>query len=455
MLILVSDLHLSDGTTSNNVNAEAFRILHKEIEVAASENEAEEVHLVLLGDIFDLVRTSHWTAKVKPEEHPWNGEFNQDTFTFETSSAEKEYCKVLNDIFNCCPVKCGQVPCKHNACSVLFNVCNKLNEKYKDKFKLTYITGNHDQAVNCYDSMKQMIKARVPFVKFSHLLYEPEYTTLARHGHEWDTDCYAYDFYNKVLSKRGKADRFNDNLHKITTIGEVITAEFMSGLLHYIYEELDADNMEQMEFFERLKDINNIRPMTKSFQWLMWFTKSDFEKYDSIIKNALIEAINSTLKSRLAKEWDKIKFFDKTELFGLIKLISKIGGSGLLNTVSGGFKNIDDYSAYFEGAKEDFNNRKYSDVQYVFYGHTHEALHKFATGKQDGRLKMYINTGTYLPFIEQADDNSFASIYLMTMAFVYKRTEDKTNNKINTYPTLDLWNGVKRKRYETIIKPNK
>ena len=82
------------------------------------------------------------------------------------------------------------------------------------------------------------------------------------------------------------------------------------------------------------------------------------------------------------------------------------------------------------------------------YGHTHEARNDYITASQDGTAKLYINTGTFLPYIQQAENhNSFASAYQMILCFIYKITEDKTNNKPNKFPTLDLWNGIKRKVY--------
>ena len=61
MLVILSDLHFSDGTTSVNVVPEVFtKILFPQInsKLSADANKnINEIHIVLAGDIFDMVST--------------------------------------------------------------------------------------------------------------------------------------------------------------------------------------------------------------------------------------------------------------------------------------------------------------------------------------------------------------------------------------------------------------
>jgi hypothetical protein len=62
-------------------------------------------------------------------------------------------------------------------------------------------------------------------------------------------------------------------------------------------------------------------------------------------------------------------------------------------------------------------------------------------------VKMYINTGTYLPLVQRTDDGKgFAKSHQLTMAFFYADGEDK-DGRAGPGPTMDLWNGIKRKEY--------
>jgi UDP-2,3-diacylglucosamine pyrophosphatase LpxH len=444
MIILISDLHLSDGTTAANISPEAFTLLQNEINSSFEENKAKELHLVLLGDIFDLVRTDFWIKDVRPEDRPWNGTFNQQTFMFENANDEENYRSVLKRIFEN----------KNKSSEAFINMINELRNKYQDKFRITYVTGNHDLAFNCYDALKDDLIEKIPFMTrddFKHIVYEPGYALLARHGNEWDEDCFSFDFYNKVLRNGAdELERFDERLYKITSIGEVITAEFMSGLLYYIRKELDENKPDDMNFYESIKDLNNIRPMTLSFHWLSWFLEGNpqFEKYNRLLEQALLLASKGVYDCKLGKLWDSIKLWDKTDLFWWIHSIVKFGHNGLLNYVTDHLKGLikDDEDKYLHGAESEFE--KYENINYVFYGHTHNALHRFVSGKAAGESKMYINTGTYLPFIEKGINDSFAGAYQMTIAAVFQRDEDKTHGKENSYPTLELWNGVKRKIYK-------
>ena len=85
-------------------------------------------------------------------------------------------------------------------------------------------------------------------------------------------------------------------------------------------------------------------------------------------------------------------------------------------------------------------------IEYVVYGHTHEAENVYFRGEIDGRVRMYVNTGTYLPLIQRAKNGGFVTAHQMTMAFFYGKDEDQEDKKPDTV-TMDVWNGIKRKVY--------
>ena len=55
MLTIFSDLHLTDESTAVNVPFQAFTILQDDI-VSHAKDKADEIWIIMLGDIFDLVR---------------------------------------------------------------------------------------------------------------------------------------------------------------------------------------------------------------------------------------------------------------------------------------------------------------------------------------------------------------------------------------------------------------
>jgi hypothetical protein len=84
-----------------------------------------------------------------------------------------------------------------------------------------------------------------------------------------------------------------------------------------------------------------------------------------------------------------------------------------------------------------------SECQFLVQGHTHVARHDYLSATVDGRVRLYINTGTYLPLIHGTEDGEgFAGSHQMTLAFFYRGDE---GGRPGGGPTIDLWNGIKRK----------
>ena len=67
MLVVLSDLHLADGTAGkHNLSHQAFEeILLSNVATAARKNEALDLRLVLDGDIIDLIRMDAGISKCK------------------------------------------------------------------------------------------------------------------------------------------------------------------------------------------------------------------------------------------------------------------------------------------------------------------------------------------------------------------------------------------------------
>lgn len=453
MLVIFSDIHLTDESTAINVNPEAFtKILQKEIELCTAKNEAKEISIILNGDIFDFVRTDYW-LKINKSERPWNGSLDNKT-AMNSNSAEMDihYGRILDDIMLTGSGKAF--------ISMLNSLCKKFSSKIP--FRIIYIIGNHDRILNTSLNLKSKITGYLSSCNDSSVTFtneylnEPEYSVLCRHGHEWDSANYGYELFKYINNADDYIARFHRDIYKLQTIGEVITSELMSGIIWRV-----GKNISDKNFITSLKDLNNIRPVSDTFLWLYWYGVTVSSKNKKILLNAFRDSLREMLNTDLAKLWDNIKpelwlfkgditdrfqqmlsltedlnFDSINKYVEIFKLFDKIFGS-----------NRDEFS---EGALREFNDKyiKKKDLQYIIYGHTHEAKQDYFSGNKDGNVKMYINSGTFLPYIQRTNDKkSFASAYQMTMIFIYRRDEDMDNKIPNKYPTMELWNGIKRKKY--------
>src|SRR5436190_1937584 len=76
MLVIISDLHLTDGTSGSTISPGAFQLLSErlvDLAFGASQRRddsyrpIERIDLVILGDVLDVIRSSRWlTGRVRP-----------------------------------------------------------------------------------------------------------------------------------------------------------------------------------------------------------------------------------------------------------------------------------------------------------------------------------------------------------------------------------------------------
>jgi hypothetical protein len=212
------------------------------------------------------------------------------------------------------------------------------------------------------------------------------------------------------------------------------------------------------EFARQLLEINNVRPQMDAFWWLEWFGRTYLDSdTKAMLLQALKESINAVLNTDFARRWDdlinEVSIFRGDLTDRLDQLLSYIGEKSF-DELKRDLKLFQFFKGIFGSSKDEFVERAKhewelglpNEIQYVVYGHTHEARSDFFSGLPDNRVRMYINTGTYLPLIQRAADNGFAMANQMTMSFFYRGDED-TEGKNGKLPSMELWNGIKRKVY--------
>jgi UDP-2,3-diacylglucosamine pyrophosphatase LpxH len=454
MLCILSDLHFSDASVSHNVHPTAFtEVLFPDLAETARSKNASEINLILLGDIFDFVLTDFWTCVVPAAERPWNGTLDPDTAMNMQPAVEGRFLSVLDRII-----------ANESTAAFLDSIAGLRKNAGGIDVTVTFVTGNHDRAIENYPSLKSRIRDAVDSsveLRFAQSFVAEEYAVAARHGHEWDEQCHAFDLYTKVLRPKSKVTRFDPAVYRVQTIGEVITAELMAGLVWRVRDSGVAGEA----IAGRIMDAHLIRPMTDVFSWLEWYGRNELTgRQKQILLRSLRESIQSVLDTSLARLWDDVTaeiFLFRGDITDrLQQLLRYIKGKtfndlkrdvslfGFFNGMFGGSK--DDFT---EGAKEEFQQgRLPAGVQYVVYGHTHEARSEYFSGTPDGTVRMYVNTGTFLPLIERARHQGFARTHQMSMAYFYRADED-AERKSDGRPSMEFWCGKKRKEYGGTLTP--
>jgi UDP-2,3-diacylglucosamine pyrophosphatase LpxH len=326
-------------------------------------------------------------------------------------------------------------------------------------FRVTYVIGNHDRVLHNFPSLQAAIRGAMPGVSltFAVAVREPRYGLIARHGHEWDPNCHGWAFHNEVLERGRPSGQFDEATYRVMAIGEVVTAELLSGIV-FRFAEAAGDSPAARPVAERLKDLNNLRPILNVFQWLDWFAGNEAKKYYPLLYSALRQSLEGVIESTLARRWDELRSHVLPGTGDLIDHLEDVrrfalGGSmaefrGRVHAALPVVALLDNGRGdrYVEGAIREMRQEEDPAFQFILYGHTHVARQEYLTGELDGRGRIYVNTGTYLPLITIArDERTFASAKQMTMTFAYGEDED-TDGKAGG-PSLEVWAGIRRKQY--------
>jgi UDP-2,3-diacylglucosamine pyrophosphatase LpxH len=448
MLVLVSDLHITDETTANNVNPEAFELLGAEIVDAASRRGAREIHLVLLGDILDLVRTDYWHRSAVPmAQRPWGGTLDPRTgMNADRATVEPQFQAVLSAVL--------ATPTAGALRTMLASLTTG-----PIPLRATYVIGNHERVMWNFPSLREGARGSLPRIAaFATQVDAPEYGVLARHGHEWDEHTHGWRFRRDVLLPREPIDRFAPEAYEVMAIGEAVTAELMSGLVFHA-----RDQGAPASLVDQLKEVNNLRPLLDVFAWLEWVGGASVQEHREMLHVALRRALDGLLSTTLAHQWDRLK----TDYLVSGDLVDRLEQARALllgpdfESFRGRVESLErlqrlmpallpSEDGLLAGARAEavFKGEPVpGGIQRVIYGHTHRARHDYFAATPDGMVRMYVNTGTFLPLITRArDGRTFASAQQMTMVFAYREDEDTQGKRAGT-TSIDIWNGTRRKLY--------
>jgi UDP-2,3-diacylglucosamine pyrophosphatase LpxH len=437
MLVFISDLHFVDGTAGeHNIPWRAFNYFFDDlIDLAnrpGNQGKIKEIKLVLLGDIFDLLRTEEWVEPILEDQRPWG---SQD------QAIEDNALKILNKIAD----HKNQEKGVDNA-KVLELIRTRLPE-LKDKCNLAYspileyIPGNHDRLVNKpeYTNLRTRVRDCLGLVNpndqlFSRLIFEPDYGVLARHGHEFDK----YN-YEGGTSFNTEAD------YQKVPIGDPITTELIARLPYELADQLRNTTLppaEQARIIENFQEIENVRPFSAVIEWLVYQVQQTGQLKE-IIEDTVDAVIKRFNELNFVKAWydrhdkwldpfdeaDKIQavlfLMEKFKIFPMEKLLS-------LAIKAKDFFYKDDL---LEAVPDEF----FFDprLRYVVHGHTHDPLvmpiRTRATGEQ-----VYLNTGTWRGrYTKSTRDSSFVGWKNMTYVIFYTAKERGLD-----YPVFETWTGT-------------
>ncbi len=425
MQVIISDVHLTDGSSGQTINAGAFRVFKDNLKVLVesvkAKSQVTELKIVLLGDIFDIIRSTKWLNNTV---RPWSSTGPRQ---------EAVVLEIVKDILSL-PENRRALDC--------FKELRAFAASAGFGFDLQYVIGNHDWLINrypvCRNAVAHALGMGTPAVgdtpPFPTEIFDPVYRTFARHGD-------IYDEFNYM----GGRDR--------SSIGDAIVIELLGRFPTVVEKELAAllaagaiTAEEKKWLVNRLKELDNIRPLLDTPSWiLMVMNESRTSAARQAIEDSWAKCVDNFFRIPFIKKMDIPFWPDTIDKLQVALQLSSHTSKWILEKIA-------DLKARFfpTGVDAGYHKKAYSEAKvrsgeadFVIYGHTHDALiipmDHLNLGSGKDRDQIYFNTGTWRQTWNKAVmdgvNREFIGWKVLTYVAFYREEEN------NQY-SFEVWNGA-------------
>jgi len=481
MLVVISDLHLGDGTTAASIPTSAFYLFAKRLRQDAhfaslnfgKYRPVEELDVILMGDILDPLHSTKWLYPLAGQEEYVNVD-GQDHIRI-TEQGGPDYIRPWSDIhdpkFAPKLLEVTRAILRENkeAMDIMRRLAtgefidfdsigegggrnSALQNKISLKVRFHYMVGNHDWYYHlkgpAFDQIRQEIIDTMglsnPPSPFPHDLRKLDPAS------SWEVDespeLHRLFKQYKVFCRHGDCyDHFNFDVERgrdTATLGDVFTME----VCNRYPEELRRSSGIKPEIVDNMRHLTNVRPALATPLWIT----GQIRKLST--ENKLVDVGENQLKKiwdELADRFLALDFVKEKDKFGLdiidkmqlaIK-VSKLISFETMDTliyklqnrgVSGGDHSFAEF-ALKEPAFMD------NSARYIIYGHTHH--HETIPLDYDaiGGNQIYFNSGTWHTYFDLArkdpKEKKFIPYKALTYITFYKDTEHDERH-------FETWSGA-------------
>jgi hypothetical protein len=455
MLVLISDLHLTDGTSGATINAGAFSIFRERLRDMAYDaswrrdgtyKPIKECQVLFLGDILDLIRSTKWPADksdpgyVRPWHDPTSKVFQNKIKDIAEGVLQQnaESLAILKSL-----TRKGAIaipPATPDGKPKRVSRDPDDSDRVPVEVQMHYLVGNHDWFLHLpgpsYDSIRKRVIESIGlsngFGPFPHdpAEYPPlesvykQHQLFARHG----------DIYDPM---NFEGDR------NASSLGDAVVTDIVDRFAVEVKKRCGKDVPDAT--IEGLKEIDNVRPLMLIPAWVDGLLKRTCpqESQQEAVKGVWDDLVDDFLNLDFVRE--RSSYFNPFNAvfqfrFGL-RLTQGLAFRFLgrfvtwLNSRS---KGGETYSAF--ALKEPaFLNRT---ARYVVYGHTHyheiRALDVWST-RAGTENQIYCNSGTWRAVHDQTManplDHKFVNYKVMTYLAFFK--DDERGGQ-----RFEAWNGA-------------
>lgn len=415
MQVFISDIHLTDGTSGTTISAKAFKLLNDNLgklldDVKEGGSPATELRIVLLGDIFDVIRSTEWPADGNDPVQPW----------YPKSDTQEVVVKKIVD---------GIIKTNKDSLDWL-----KKLKQLAPIFNSQYVIGNHDWLINRYPNIVKTVASALditplPDERFPTEVFEPDYKTIARHGD-------IYDEFNYM----GDRDR--------SSIGDAIVIKLLNRFPDEVGEKLSGlvTNNVKNGIVAQLKEIDNVRPLLDAPSWvLMVSSRTSDPEARRVINDAWQKCVDDFFDIQFIKDMDIPFWPDTIDKLQIALQLSSHTSKWMLEKIA-------DMKNRFSptGMEGDYHKKAWAEpkirsgeAKYVLYGHTHDHLivpmdqvPLNGGGTED---KIYFNTGTWRQTWNKAIFDTVNREFIGWKVLTYIAFYNEDENKDYSF---EVWNGA-------------
>jgi UDP-2,3-diacylglucosamine pyrophosphatase LpxH len=433
MLVIISDIHLGDGTTANSISPTAFELFANRLRETAYfasfrpddvYRPIETLDILLMGDILDPLHSTLWLNTAPGAlnyTRPWS-DVNSPAFADRLSQTtqaildvNRKSLQILRDCTN------GQTILLPPA-----NARNKPDEESKERIpvdvRLHYMVGNHDWYYRLPGSVFEEIRKMV--IESMGLCNAP-----GPFPYELEEDPALHQILGsyKVFARHGDYfDKFNFDREKgrnHATLGDVFTMDVCNRYPVEVHKRY-GDRLPQ-GVIDSLRRITNIRPALATPLWISGQIRRYAESaaLEAELKKVWDDLCDEFLQLDFVRELDKSFQFDIVDALELVLKISKRTS----------FETLDDIVIWVH-KKLNENERSLAgnalkepafldnSARFIVYGHTHH--HEIIPLDSDGeppneRNQFYFNSGTWRSYYDLAIKDPREQKFVRYQTFTY------------------------------------
>ncbi|MEM8943747.1 MAG: hypothetical protein AAGD11_01080 [Planctomycetota bacterium] len=399
MLVIISDLHLTDGTSGSTISPGAFSLLRERIaDLALSASQRrdgsyrpiENVDLVLLGDTLDVIRSTQWlTSTVRP----WD-----DT---KSPAMLQMVAKITADILQQNAQALGEFRSLQQQGVALppASAAGRpaTSETIPVPVRIHYMVGNHDWFYHLpgenYNQLRRQIASHMGLATyadapFPHEIWESNELVQVMRRH-------------KVFARHGDVyDPFNyEGDRNASSLGDVIVVELLNRFGIQVMQQLGDDLPSSA--VHGLKEIDNIRPLLLIPVWIEGLLERSCPQPSvrKEVKRIWDELADEFLEHPFVQyrdTWCPVDIVDGLQKALKFSRRLSVGWASWIAQWIADLRGASSNSFYQHALTEqDFRNRR---AKHIVYGHTHHAeVVPLDASYADGYVlhQAYFNSGTW------------------------------------------------------------